>query len=611
MNSPQTRGSVPRETIDEIQTRSDIVEVISECGVILRPAGRDYKGLCPFHDEKTPSFTVSPPKQMFYCFGCQTGGNVISFVQKHEGKNFIETLEWLASRLNIDLPHQDARGSANRKRFTSLEDLNRFAVEYYHNQLLIDRAGESAMQYLKHRGVQLKSLRSFQLGYAKSGRRELIKVATDKGFTIQQLIDAGLIKDEDRGPQDRFWNRVLFPIYNERGVPVGFGGRSLSEEHQPKYLNSPATVLYDKSNILYNLDKARQSIYKKRHVLLVEGYMDVLMLFQSGIENVVASSGTSLSENHANLLKRFAPEVVIVYDGDVSGFQAAQRGLHRLLAEGLRVRVALLPTGEDPDSFMRQHGADAFTKLTDKAINLIEFQIQAAIQRQNVHQIGVKTQVVKEVVETLLNLKNRVERNEYVRYAAKELHMEASVLWQELRDAGFKETPVSNQQRRAKANHQRLTPRAQIERQLIEALIQSPALISNVKSQFHYQDFTEPNFVRIAQLLWEACTDDEDVDIQTLINECSDEKLSAFISSTILHKTSPPNLQARVEGCLKKLRQFLLRDLEQRVRSHARAEGADEMETLKESLKLSNERRALYNRDKVATRGKNPNEGGS
>ncbi len=611
MNSPQTRATVPRETIDEIRSRSDIVEVVSECGVVLRPAGQSYKGLCPFHDEKTPSFTVSPQKQMFYCFGCQTGGNVISFVQKYEGKNFIETLEWLAGRLNIDLPNQDARESANRKRVTSLEDLNRFAVEYYHNQLLIDRAGASAMQYLKHRGVQLKTLRSFQLGYAKSGRRDLIKVATDKGFSVQQLIDAGLIKDEDRGPQDRFWNRVLFPIQNERGVPVGFGGRSLSEEHQPKYLNSPATVLYDKSNVLYNLDKARQSIYKKQHVLLVEGYMDVLMLFQSGIENVVASSGTSLSENHANLLKRFAPEVIIVYDGDASGFQAAQRGLHRLLAEGLRVRIALLPTGEDPDSFTRQHGAAAFTELTDKAINLIEFQIQAAIQRQDIHRVDVKTQVVKEVVETLLNLKNRVERNEYIKYAARELHVEESVLWQELRDAGFKEMPTSNQQRRTKTNNRRLTPRAQIERQLIEALIQSPALISYVKSQFDHQSFTEPHFVRIAQLLWEACTDGEDVDIQTLINECPDEKLSAFISSAILQEAPPPNLQARVEGCLKKLRHFLLRDLEQRVRSHALAEGADEMETLKELVKLSNQRRALRDRDIVDTQGENPNKGGS
>ncbi len=607
------KGFVPRETIDEIRSRSDIVEIISECGIALRPTGQNYKGLCPFHDEKTPSFTVSPQKQIFYCFGCQTGGNVISFVQKHEGKSFIETVEWLADRSNIDLPNQNVRESANRKRVTSLEDLNRFAVEYYHRQLLTERVGRQAKQYLTHRGVQSKTLRSFQLGYAKSGRRDFVKVATDNGFTIQQLVDTGLIKDEDRGPQDRFWNRILFPIQNERGVPVGFGGRSLSEEHQPKYLNSPATVLYDKSNILYNLDKARQSVYKKQQVLLVEGYMDVLMLSQSGIENVVASSGTSLSENHAKLLKRFAPEVIVVYDDEESAFQAAGRGLPHLIAEGLRVRIfrPLQSTGEDPDSYIRQHGADAFMELMENvAVNLIEFQIRDAIRQGDIRQVDVKAKVVKEVTPLLLNLKNRVERNEYVKYAASELHVEESVLWQELRDAGLKETSTPRQMRQVRNAAEKLTPRAQIERQLIEVLIQSPALIPHIKPQFDYQSFTEPNFVKVAQLLWEACTDDENVDIQTLINECPDEKLSALISSMLLQKTPPPNLQLRAEGCLKKLKHFLLQDLEQRVRSHALAEGADEMETLGELVQLSNQRRALRDRDAVDNRSDSPSEGG-
>ena len=598
MNRPSTRNYVPRETIDDIRSRSDIVEVISECGIALRPAGRDFKALCPFHTEKTPSFTVSVQKQIFYCFGCQTGGNVISFVEKHEGKSFIETIEWLAGRLNIALPNQDPRESANRKRFTSLEDLNRFAVEYYHHQLLTEGASAPAKQYLKHRGVQPKTLRSFQLGYAKSGRRELVKAATDKGWTTQQLVDVGLIKDEDRGPQDRFWNRILFPILNERGVPAGFGGRALSEEHQPKYLNSPATVLYDKSKILYNLDKARQSIYKQQRVLLVEGYMDVLMLYQSGIENVVASSGTSLSEDHARLLKRFAPEVVIVYDGDASGFQAAQRGLLQLLAEDLRVRIALLPAGEDPDSFTRQHGVDAFTELTDKSINLIEFQIQSAIQRQDIHRIDVKAQIVKEVTETLLNLKNRVERSEYVKYAANELHIDARVLWDELRDAGLKADSVSRPTAKNKAGQQKLSARAHIEHQLIEVLIQNPALILYVKSQFDCQHFTEPRFAKVAQLLWEASTnaDSGGIDIQALISDCPDESLSTFISSALLRRIPAPNPQARVDGCLKQLRDFRLQDLEQRARSHALAEGADEMETLKQLVKLSNERRALRSR---------------
>ena len=592
MNTDRTKNYIPRETIDEIRSRTNIVEIVSECGVALRPAGRDYKGLCPFHDEKTPSFTVSVQKQIFYCFGCQTGGNVISFVQKYEGKSFRETVEWLADRLNIPLPSQGVRETAQRKRITSLEDLNHFAVEHYHRQLIADRNGAPALQYLKHRGVQPKTIRLFQLGYAP-GRREFFKAAVEKGFTTQQLIDAGLIKDEDRGPQDRFWNRLLFPICNERGVPVAFGGRALSEEQQPKYLNSPATVLYNKSNLLYNLDKARQSIYKQQRVLLVEGYMDALMLYQSGIENVVASSGTSLSEEHAGLLKRFAPEVVIVYDGDASGFRAAHRGLHRMLAEGLRVRIALLPTGEDPDSFIRQQGTNAFTELTHKAINLIEFQIQVAIQRHDIHRVDVKTQIAKEVTETLLNLRDRVERSEYVKYAAKELHVDERLLWQALRDAGLREYQPSRPVKQGKQGPQKLSARAQIEIQLIEALIQDPALIPQVKSEFHYQNFTDPRFSTIAELLWEACGDGEDVDIQNLINECPDDEVRAVVSNALLRRAPPPNLQARVNGCLSKLKNFLLQDHEQRVRSYALAEGTDQIETLKELVELSNRRRTL------------------
>ena len=612
MNRTSKRNYVPRETIDEILSRSDIAEVISECGVSLRAAGRDFKALCPFHTEKTPSFSVSVQKQIFYCFGCQTGGNVISFLQKHEGKSFIEAVEWLADRSNIELPNQDPRAIANRKRYATLEDLNRFAVEYYHHHLLRDPAGVPAKQYLNKRGVRQSTVRAFQLGFAKSGRRELVKTATDKGFTIQQLVDVGLIKDDDHGPQDRFWNRILFPIQNERGVPVGFGGRALSEEHQPKYLNSPATVLYDKSNILYNLDKARQSIYKEQRLLLVEGYMDVIMLCQSGIENVVASSGTALSENHARLLKRFVPEVVIVYDGDASGFQAAQRGLLRLLAEGLRVRIARLPTGEDPDSFTRQHGVEAFTQLIDKAINLIEFQIQTAIQSRDIHRIDVKTQIVTELTETLINVENRVELSEYVKYAVRELQIDESILWQELQDAGLKkETSAPRRTRQAKVAPQKLSVRSQIEHQLIEALLQNPTLIPYVKSRFDCQDFTEPRYIRIAQLLWQADTDSSPVDIQTFIHNCSDESLNAFVSGVLLRKTPPPNLQARVDGCLKKLRNYLMRDLEHRVRSSALAEGADEMETLEQLVKLSNERRALSNRDAQDAPSGNINDGRS
>ncbi|MCE2402361.1 DNA primase [Candidatus Poribacteria bacterium] len=592
-----TNNYIPRETIDEIQSLNSIVDVISECGVSLRQAGRNYQALCPFHEEKTPSFSVSPEKQIFYCFGCQTGGNVISFLQKHEGKTFMEAVEWLAERANIALPTRDAKSTARQKLINDLSELNKFAVKYYHELLRTGQHSQQAREYLKNRGLLSQTTHLFQLGYAKSQRRDLVKAATHEGWKVQQLVDAGLIKNEDKGPQDRFWNRILFPIYNAQGVPVGFGGRSLSDEHQPKYLNSPTTVLYDKSRVLFNLDKARQSISKKQSAILVEGYMDVLMLYQHGIENVIAASGTSLSEEHAALLKRYTPEVVIVFDGDASGLQAAQRGLHRLIAEEIRVRIALMPKGDDPDSYVKQNGADAFNELIDKAINLIEFQIQSAIQQTNIRRPDVKTQVVKDVSAILVNIKNRVERTEYVKYAVKELDVDEDLLWRELRDLGLKDTSFQNKITKQKTASKKLSSREQIEFQLIQTLIQAPELISEVKSLLYYEELTNPHFAKIVQMLWDGSENEENVDIQNILNTCEDETGKSIISNALINKTNIPNHHARIKGCLKKLKSFNLQDVEQRIRSSALADGNDDLETLKELVDLSNERRAFVQKN--------------
>ena len=592
-----TNNYIPRETIDEIQSLNSIVDVISECGVSLRQAGLNYQALCPFHEEKTPSFSVSPEKQIFYCFGCQTGGNVISFLQKHEGKTFMEAVEWLAERANILLPTRDAKSTARQKLINDLSELNKFAVKYYHELLRTGQHSQQAREYLKNRGLLSQTTHLFQLGYAKSQRRDLVKAATHEGWKVQQLVDAGLIKNEDTGPQDRFWNRILFPIYNAQGVPVGFGGRSLSDEHQPKYLNSPTTVLYDKSRVLFNLDKARQSISKKQSAILVEGYMDVLMLYQHGIENVIAASGTSLSEEHAALLKRYTPEVVIVFDGDASGLQAAQRGLHRLIAEEIRVRIALMPKGDDPDSYVKQNGADAFNELIDKAINLIEFQIQSAIQQTNIRRPDVKTQVVKDVSAILVNIKNRVERTEYVKYAVKELDVDEDLLWRELRDLGLKDTSFQNKITKQKTASKKLSSREQIEFQLIQTLIQAPELISEVKSLLYYEELTNPHFAKIVQMLWDGSENEENVDIQNILNTCEDETGKSIISNALINKTNIPNHHARIKGCLKKLKSFNLQDVEQRIRSSALADGNDDLETLKELVDLSNERRAFVQKN--------------
>ncbi|MCZ6675646.1 MAG: DNA primase, partial [Candidatus Poribacteria bacterium] len=538
----QASNHIPPEILEDIRSQNDIAEVISECGILLKPAGKTYKALCPFHDEKTPSFTASPEKRMFYCFGCNTGGDVISFLRKHDGKSFMEAVEWLANRAGISLPNQDGKSRQISRKRLELQDLNRFAVEYFHRQLLTPRIGGQALAYVKNRGITDQTIRQFQLGYATPGRRDLVKAATQAGFSIQQLIDVGLIKNEEQGPMDRFRGRVIFPILDERSIPVGFGGRALAGDQRPKYLNSPTTALYDKSKILYNLYAARPTIQKTGKVILVEGYFDALMPYQAGIQNVVASLGTSFSESHASIVKRFAEEAVILYDSDPAGFQATLRGLHLLLKEGLRVQIAILPPGADPDQFIRAQGVDAFNQLTDAAMNLIEFQIQRATQQQTIRHIDAKAQAVKEIALTLSHIKSRVELNEYAKYAARELDIDLSVLRSELRRLGVSASrPTSSTHRARVAKKASMSPRESIEGQLIETLMQSPDLIPLATANFHYNDFTHPDFAAVAQILWEASEFENPVDIQNIINTCTDEKVKGIISKAVLQRAIHPN----------------------------------------------------------------------
>jgi len=636
MNS--SSNYIPSDVLADIRAQSDIVEVISGCGILLRPAGKEYKALCPFHEEKTPSFTVSPEKQMFYCFGCNTGGNVISFLQKHEGLSFTEAVEWLAERAGISLPTQDGKARQISRKRLELQDLNRFAMAYFHRQLLTPQIGGPAVAYLKTRGVKDQTIRQFQLGYAIRERRDLIKEATGAGFSLQQLIDTGLIKNEEQGPLDHFRGRVIFPILDDRGVPVGFGGRALSEEILPKYLNSPTTALYDKSKTLYNLYNARPVIQRAGKAILVEGYFDALMLYQAGVQNVFASLGTAFSESHAALLKRFAEETIIVYDGDSAGFQATLRGLHVLLKAGLRVRIALLPSGEDPDEFIQSRGVDAFNQLIDSAMNLIEFQLQRAAQQDVLRRIDVKTQAIKEIALTLSHIKSQVELNEYIKYTGQELDIDPGLLWKELQRLGVKALHSTRSFREpAPPKQKRMNPREAIEWQLIEALLQCPDFIPLAKPHFHYQDFTHPDLAIIARMLWEAKGGEvpdepwedkvplhfqhagllreapaepwEDrasaewegeapaeafeapVNIQNLIDTCANDKVKGIISNAVLQRTIPPNLRARVEGCVKKLNQFLLWDIERTRRSAALTQGNNNIDTLEELVELSNRRR--------------------
>ena len=334
--------------------------------------------------------------------------------------------------------------------------------------------------------------------------------------------------------------------------------------------------------------------------------MDVLMLHQHGIENVIASSGTSLSQQHASLLGRYTPEVVIVFDGDNSGLQAAQRGLHCLVGEGIRVRIALIPEGDDPDSFVKEHGSDEFDKLIDKAINLIEFQIQSAIQANNIRNPEVKTQVLKDTCEVLVNIQNRVERTEYVKYAIKELDVDEGLIWRELRELGLKDTPIPRQGTQQKINQKKLSPREQIELQFVQSLIQAPEHIRTVRQEFDINDIQDPILAKITQILWDAAESNEEVDIQQVLNTIDDEKLSGFITNALLNKKDIPNYHTRIQGCIVKLKAYLIQDIEQQIRKSPQSSEND-LDTLKELVNISNRRRN-YVQEKQSEQKENTNK---
>ena len=582
---------IPPEIIDEVRQRNDIAEVIMECGIPLKLAGKNYKACCPFHDEKTPSFTVSSERQMFYCFGCQVGGNTITFLQKYENKPFIESIEWLANRVGVPLPTQDQKSKEQAKKRLNLEELNRLATKYFHRNLLDSKIGTKASIYLKNRQVSNSSIRAFQIGYATRGSKDLLENAIRKGSSKQQLLDVGLIKDNENGTTDRFWDRVIFPIIDERGIPVAFGGRVLSPDVFPKYLNTASTVLYDKSKTLYNLYGAKSAMQKTRQAILVEGYFDVIRLSQEGVKNTVASLGTSFSKSHASLLKRFVDEVFIVFDGDSAGIRATVRGLNHLVKEGLKVRVMMLPDGQDPDTFVLHHGVEAFNERLAAAMNLVEFQIRRAVETGGLRQIDIKTQVLKDIADTLSNIKSRIELDQYINYTAQELDLDRAIIWQELRALGVK-PPQSNKSKiKTKPNKTSFNPRHSIEQQLMEVLFQNPDFISIAKESFSFDDFKHPIFSEIAKVLWKVTEAKDNISIQDLVDECNNEEIQNIVSSFALTENNVPNPKIRLEGCLKKLNQFVLLDLERDIRTTALAEGQDDVKTLMELVELSKRRK--------------------
>ena len=425
---------IPEETIERIKQENDIVDVVSET-VRLKRTGRSYTGLCPFHNDKTPSFSVSQDKQIYKCFSCGEAGNVITFVMKQKNLTFIEAVKVLAEKANIPLELGSGEPSRLSKKKDLIYKVNVEAGRFFFANLMSDK---NAKEYFLNRGIQESTIRKFGLGYAKDGWSNIIYYLKRKGINESLMLDAGLVlKNEKRGTvYDRFRNRVMFPVFDIKGRVIGFGGRVL-DDSKPKYLNSPETVVFEKGTNLYGLNLAIKNDMSERYFIIVEGYMDCISLHQYGITNAVASLGTALTVNQARLLKRYADKVIISYDADVAGQTATMRGLEILRNAGFDVRVLSIPKGKDPDEFIRANGKEAFLKLIEDAAPLINYRLKRAEEGINFKDEQSIIKYGKRVTEILAEL-NPVEKDVYIKRIAEDTGLKEQSLYDLLNEARHK-----------------------------------------------------------------------------------------------------------------------------------------------------------------------------
>ncbi|MFH1759762.1 MAG: DNA primase [bacterium] len=420
---------IPQNIIDRIRTHTDIVELISGY-VPLKQAGVNFKGLCPFHKEKTPSFVVSPPKEIFHCFGCGKGGNVFSFLQEIENISFIEAVRQLAAKTNTSLSEYENKESDPQQRKINdfIFEINSHALDYF-IKMLNSSIGYSAQTYLSKRNLSLQTIRKYQLGFAPSTKTGLLQYLAAKKYTNNFLKTSGLFGISDNSSMfDKFRNRIIFPIHNLSGLITGFGGRALDEHQQPKYLNSPDTPVYKKSEVLYGLNFSKSEIRKQKNCVLVEGYMDYLSLVDNGFQNVVAACGTSLTESQSYLIKRFSNRVTMLYDGDNAGQKAAWRSLPILLSKGLEVKITCLPKDDDPDTFLKKHEKSELDKAIKNSKNFVDFIADMISTNDSVRTPEKKSLVVDNLLKVIKEIPNVIIQSEYLKLVSRRLNIAENII---------------------------------------------------------------------------------------------------------------------------------------------------------------------------------------
>ena len=525
------------DIIEEVRQKNDIVDVVSQY-VRLTRRGSTYFGLCPFHNEKTPSFSVTPGKQMYYCFGCGAGGNVYNFIMEYENYTFGEALKHLADRAGVELPKieysREVREKAEQR--AELLEINKQAAQYYYYQLRTE-GGKIGYQYLSGRGLSEETMRKFGLGYSDKFGGGLYTFLKSKGYSDERLRESGLFNvDERHGMYDKFWNRVIFPIMDVNNRVIGFGGRVMGDG-KPKYLNSPETKIFDKSRNLYGLNIARTT--RKKYLILCEGYMDVISMHQAGFTNAVASLGTALTSGHASLLKRYTQEVLLLYDSDEAGIRAALRGIPILRDVGVSSRVVNLKPYKDPDEFIKNMGAEAFEERLGQASDSFMFRVSIAESEFPMDEPQGQNRFFERCAELLLELNDELERNLYIEAIVKKYRGQYGVSAEDLRKRvntlALKGTPAENRTQPKTSGGQNKKKKEsasdQAQKLMLTWLVTYPGIFDKVAQYLNAEDFIVPLYKEVAQMLFRQREEEGQVNPAKLLNSFTDSEEQREVAS--------------------------------------------------------------------------------
>ena len=562
---------IPPEILQQIRDRIDIVDIVSRY-VTLSKTGQNLKGLCPFHSEKTPSFSVSPTRQMFHCFGCGVGGDAISFLMQREGLGFIEVVSELAQQAGVSIPkpnrgHPDYRSSSERERY---EQMYAIAASWFQQNLHTAEVGKEARLYLKNRGLTLPVIEEFGIGYAEHQWNGLSTHLEKMGFRQDEVVRSGLVvTKENSAPShhqrypyyDRFRDRIMFPIANTRDRIVAFGGRSLNDQGTPKYLNSPETAFFSKGRMLYGLGKARKAVSQVDQLILVEGYFDVIALSQAGIQNVVAPLGTSMTSDHIQIVRRIAKKVVLLFDGDAAGVKAALRTLDLFLNTGLMVNVMVLPKGDDPDTFIRRQGVEGFMDLESRASSLLDFAVAACLDQHRGDSIAERIQRVDEVLHIIQKTSNPVEKSEYIGLVSDRLGIPQSVLMERF------PTLVSSSSRRVKEKTGKpvqdlrgTVPKGSPEERDLIILLLHEKLDPHHIQQLKSHTFQELAYRRIIEMALGQVGDEGILNFEAFRTEVfNNEEVAPVVAHLTLREVPFDNASDHAKGCLDVLKRKQLK----------------------------------------------------